>query len=230
LRDLRNNDFNAYVKDKYQNIVGPQNYREVLSRIPSTPIKNIIFNNDGNMHFTKLPPEAGFNTGDYSHGMVYADFDRDGKLDIVINNMNAPATIYKNVTTTKGHYIKIRLKGSGTNLAGLGCSVIVYTGYKKQFNTMQTTRGYFSAVEPILHYGLGQYNKIDSIKVYWDHTSMSVLKNIPVDKEMTINYSKEQKISRSIDPVHAMNMIDPNVVHHEDMDDSFNDYTKEVLL
>ncbi len=230
LRDLRNNDFNAFVKDKYQNMVGPQNYREVLSRIPSTPIKNIIFTNEGNMRFSKLPPEAGFDTGSYSHGMAYADLDRDGKLDVVINNMNAPASVYRNVSRTNGHYINIRLKGPGTNLDGLGCSVIVYTGDKKQINTMQTTRGYFSSVEPILHYGLGQVTKIDSVKVYWDHKSMSVLTNIPVDRELIINYAKEHKIPFAVDPLRGVMMTDPNVVHHEDMDDIVNDYAKQVLL
>ena len=230
LRDLRNNDFNAFVKAKYQNMVGPENYREVLGQIPSTPIKNVIFNNEGNLHFSKLPPEAGFNEGTHSHGMTYADLDRDGKLDVVINNMNAPASVYKNVSISDGHHINIRLKGPGTNLDGLGCSVIVYTGDHKQINTMQTTRGYFSSVEPVLHFGLGRVTRIDSIKVYWDHKSMSVLKNIPADKDLTINYAKEHKIARQVDPGHSFSMSDPNVVHHDDVDDAYNDYGKQVLL
>jgi len=230
LRDLRNNDFNAFVKTKYQNMVGPENYREVLGQIPSTPIKNVIFNNEGNLHFSKLPPEAGFNEGTHSHGMTYADLDRDGKLDIVINNMNAPASIYKNISITDGHHINIRLKGPGANLDGLGCSVIVYTGDQKQINTMQTTRGYFSSVEPVLHFGLGQATRIDSIRVYWDHKSMSVLKNVPADKDLTINYAKEHKVARHVDPDHSFFMSDPNVVHHDDVDEVFNDYAKQVLL
>ncbi|MEO6131548.1 MAG: CRTAC1 family protein, partial [Saprospiraceae bacterium] len=229
-RDVRNNDFNEFVKNKYQNRVGPQNYLELLDKLPSTPIKNIIFSNDGNMHFTKLPPEAGFSNGDFSNGMAYADLDKNGKLDVIINHVNAPASIYKNVSQTNGHYLTVKLKGPGSNLDGLGCSVTVYTGDKKQIGTMQTTRGYFSSMEPILHFGLGQFANVDSVKVYWDHKSMSVIRNVPADRELKVNYDKEKKVDFKSDPLNGSMMKDAHVVQHEDVDDPFNDYEKEVLL
>ncbi len=230
LRDLRNNDFNVYVKEKYQNMVGPENYLEVLKNIPSTPIPNILFNNDGNMHFSKLPPESGFSTGDFSHGMAIVDLDRDGRMDVVVNNSNAPASIYRNETQTNGHYINIRLKGPGTNLAGLGCSVMLYAGGKKQINTMQTTRGYFSCSEAVLHFGLGNAAKIDSIKVYWDHKSMTVLKNEPVDRELVINYAKEHKVAFTVDPIHGQAANVEELCDHQHTEEIFDDYQLQVLL
>lgn len=230
LRDLRNNDFNKYVKDKYQNMVGPDNYLEVLKNIPSTPIRNVIFANEGDMRYIKLPPEAGFDQGDFSHGMAVVDLDRDGKLDVVVNNANAPASIYKNSTQTDGHYVAVRLKGPGSNLAGLGCSVMVYAGGKKQINTMQTTRGYFSASEPVLYFGLGSVDKIDSIKVYWDHKSMSVIKNAHIDKEITIQYAKENKLPFRADPLNGVAVQDARLINHFHTENIFDDYQLQVLL
>ena len=230
LRDLRNNDFNNFVKEKYQNMVGPDNYREVLANIPVTPIPNYIFSNDGNMHFTKLPPEAGFNTGDFSHGMAVVDLNQDGLMDVVVNNANAPAAIYQNASATNGNYINIRLKGPGTNLAGLGCSVMVYANGKKQINTMQTTRGYFSASEAVLHFGLGNTDHIDSIKIYWDHKSMTVLKNIKGKKDLLIRYDKEDKIPFAADPAPGVNVVDAALSVYKHEEQVYDDYQLQVLL
>jgi len=162
--------------------------------------------------------------------MAYADFDGDGLMDVVVNNENSPATIYKNITQTGGHYINIKLEGPGKNKEGLGCSVIVYSGKNKQFNTMQTTRGYFSSVEPMLHFGLGSAGVVDSIKVFWNHESISVLKNIKADKTITIHFSKEKKIPFTPVPPPGMQADTINVGDFVQQESPFDDYRDQVLL
>jgi hypothetical protein len=230
LRDLQNNDFNTMVKSKYQGMVGPENYRDILRDLPSNPVANIIFRNDGHLQFNKLAPEAGFDTPGFSHGMVYCDLNGDGLLDVVINNMNAPASVYKNVSTTNGHFLKIKLKGPKGNPDGLGCSVIVYANGKKQVNTMQTSRGYFSAVEPILHFGTGTSARIDSIKVYWDAGTMSLIKNIKADQTLTIDFNHEKRIPRVIDPLSSFASADQNLADFLHQETNFDDYRDQVLL
>jgi hypothetical protein len=230
LRDLQNNDFNKMVKDRYKGMVGPDNFREILNNLPSNPVPNIIYSNDGQMKFTKLAPEAGFKTPGFSHGMIYSDLDGDGKLDVVINNMNAPASVYKNTSSTNGHYLKIKLKGPGKNLQGLGCSVIVYSGDKKQIQTMQTSRGYFSAVEAELYYGLGAASTADSIKIFWRHDEMTVLKNVKVDKLLTVDYAKEKKIPFRPDPVAGVSVSSMELITGLFWEKDYNDYKDQVLL
>ena len=230
LRDMQNNDFNTMVKSEYKGMIGPDNYLKILNDLPSNPVPNVIFQNDGGMQFTRLPEQAGFDSPGFSHGMVYADLNNDGLQDVVINNMNAPASVYKNVSTTNGHYLNVRLKGPKGNPDGLGYSVIVYVGGKKQFNTMQNTRGYFSAVESILHYGLGTATSVDSIKVYWDAQSMSVVKNIKGDQTFTIDYNKATKIPFQTDEsdwLASVNEQSAEFVHRET---DFDDYKDQVLL
>ncbi len=230
LRDLQNNDFNTMVKSRYKGMVGPENYLDILKELPSNPVANIIFRNDGQMQFSKLSPEAGFDTPGFSHGMVYSDLNGDGLLDVVINNMNAPASIYKNVSTTNGHYLKIKLKGPKGNPDGLGCSVIVYTHGKKQINTMQTSRGYFSAVEPILHFGIGTSTAVDSVKVYWDAKTMSVENKIDADQMLTIVYDKAKKIPFAVDPQSTFTASSVKGVEFIHQEKNFDDYNDQILL
>ncbi len=230
LRDLQNNDFNTMVKSRYQGMVGPENYLDILKALPSNPVANIIYSNEGHLQFKKLAPEAGFDTPGFSHGMVYSDLNGDGLLDVVINNMNAPASIYKNTSTTNGHYLKIKLKGPKGNPDGLGCTVVVYSGNKKQINTMQTSRGYFSAVESILHFGVGTTTLVDSVKIYWDAKQMSLLKNIKTDQMIAIDYMKEDKLPFRIDPMNTLAAVDKKLADFQHKESNYNDYKEQVLL
>jgi len=86
LRDLKNNDFSTYVVQKYAGQIGPNNIQDALSKMPSNPISNLLYQNKGNLQFADVSNTSGFDFKGFSHGMAYADFDQDGKMDVVVNN------------------------------------------------------------------------------------------------------------------------------------------------
>ena len=100
---------------------------------------------------------------------AYADLDNDGDLDLVVNNLNKQAGIYRNETdkSISSHYLKIRLRGNNKNTFGLGAKLWCYTKDKTQFLEQMPTRGYQSSVSEILHFGLGRFTVADSLKIKW---------------------------------------------------------------
>ena len=228
-RDMKNNDFNAFVKRKFQGQVGPSNYLEVLDSLPSSPVANKLFQNHGGLKFDDISDKSGFNLKGFSHGMAVADFNQDGLMDVVVNNMNAPASIYRNVSTTpRQHWLTVALTGPAGNANGLGASVTVFFDGQRQTRTMQTTRGYFSSSPPILHFGVGAATSVDSVRVHWFAREYSIVKSPEVDRQLNIAYSS------AIQSPHLANetttMDAEGEIGERHLEAQFDDYASQVLL
>jgi hypothetical protein len=150
MKDMKNNDFNQYVANRYGGMVGPANYLEVLDQMPSNAVPNILFQNEGYPQLMKVGSKSGFEFEGFSHGMALADLNADGRMDVVVNNMNAPAGIYKNSTSNDHKSIWVAIKGINQNTHGLGCTIDWVSGDRKGTHCMQTTRGFLSSSEPVL--------------------------------------------------------------------------------
>ena len=102
-----------------------------------------------------------------SNGAAYADLDNDGDLDLVTNNINQAAFVYQNTSQANAshQYLQVKLAGAGKNTAGMGAKVVVYNKGEQQYQEQMTSRGFQSSVSDILHFGLGNYLTIESIKV-----------------------------------------------------------------
>jgi hypothetical protein len=190
LRDYTNLDFLKYMGDYIQNNQGKiqrQNILELVQKIPSSNVTNYIFKNEGRLLFTNKTGEWGLDQPLNSNGAAYADLDNDGDLDLVINNINAPASIYQNNTDiSKNHFLKLKLVGEGLNRNGHGAKITVYQGDILQFAEQMPTRGYQSSVSPIVHFGLGERKIIDSIKIEWISGKWELLREINVNQLITL--------------------------------------------
>ncbi len=154
--------------------------------------RNFLFKNNGDLTFTNKAKEWGLTDLSFSNGAAYADLDNDGDLDIVMNNLNAPAFIYKNnskhsKTSNTTNSLVIRLNGNRQNAYGTGAKVSVWSNGKLQYAEHCTQRGYLSNVDSRLFFGLGPSNTIDSVQICWVSGNKQLLKNITANKLLVLN-------------------------------------------
>jgi len=228
LRDLRNNDFINSNSQNGKFAVNKDNYQTVLNRIPSTPVANFIYQNNGDLNFKNITNASGFYEKTFSSGMAYGDLDNDGDMDIVINNTNAQASIFKNETPSK-NYINIKLKGSKSNTSALGATIEVFSDDFRQIATLNNARGYMSSSQLMSHFGLNNYTKIDSIIINWNHKEFTKITNPEINKIITVDYKSVQKQPRKIKQLTKAkdNALKLPYVHKEN---TFDDYATQVLL
>ncbi|MDH7447931.1 VCBS repeat-containing protein [Aquimarina sp. 2201CG14-23] len=165
----------------------------LIGELPDKKTANYFYRNSGDLTFEDVSDSWAKNTPTYSNGAVYADLDNDGDLDIITNNINQNAFVYQNHSDKlqgNNNYLKLKLKGSKGNLNAIGAKATVFTSDDIQISEVHATRGYLSSVTPVLHFGLGKHNSIDSIQVNWPDGSKSIHKNIQVNTSISLSKNK----------------------------------------
>ena len=228
-KDVRNNDFLTGLYEKLK--TDSQDFFDMSKLAPSNPLPNYIYKNKNGYEFENVTKKWGFDMPSFSHGLSYADLDNDGDLDIVSNNMETEASIYKN--NTNGNYLKVELEGSSKNTFGYGTKVIIYHNNKIQIEENTVTRGYFSSKEPKLFFGLGKEKTIDSMRVIWPDNKTLTYNDIDVNKTIRVKYSKtsdlyvNNKTSKTVLINENAKDIGIDYIHNEN---EFDDFAEEVLL
>ena len=167
--------------------------KEALKRMPKGNVTNYVFQGAADLQFKNRSSDWIENDSIISNGSGYADIDNDGDLDVITNNTNAIASLYINKTDAKSNYLKLKLRFTGKNTFGIGAKVISYSKGKKQFKELQTTRGFQSSSEPIIHFGYGKTTKVDSLVVVWPDKTYQTLKNVKTSQTLTIKASQNRK-------------------------------------
>ncbi|XWW47493.1 VCBS repeat-containing protein [Fibrella sp. USSR17] len=199
-RDLTNADFTKYLSDQEQMQRGTS-MLDQLKQMPSTPTKNYIFRNvsgfqPDSIAFQNRQKEWGFDENTRSNGCAYADLDNDGDLDLVTNNLNEPARMYRNTQRDQqeGHFLKIKLKGSASNPFGVGATVTVSQG-GNQLQTQENypTRGYLSASHDALLFGLPDGEKTVTVQVRWPDGQIDNVPGSGPDQTLIVTYRPGQR-------------------------------------
>ncbi len=235
-RDIRNSDFLAKFKDMVDKQTVPAELTKIINMIPSTPMSNFMFHNDGQLHFSDKAKDWGLSQLSFSNGCAYADFDLDGDLDIVVNNVDAEAYVYENKAQTAGrHFLQFDLKSTKSHRPTEGTRVNLYAGGKLlQTEYYHPVRGFMSSSETVVHFGLGSTAAIDSAVFIWPDRNVSVMPQPTVDKRLLVDQDEMKKV-RKFTPADTRGdwvtdhtaSITPAFVHKEN---NYDDYIHQLLL
>ncbi len=199
-RDMTNRDFVKFYANerlKYLRGEGSDNMFRMLQSIPVTPVHDYLYINNGDLRFSDVSIAAGFDKQTLSNGAAYADLDNDGDLDLVVNHLNAPAEIFRNMLVENrqgGNWIKLDLKGNGKNSHALGAVVNIYTPKGAVHLENYPVHGYQSSMQIPMQTGLPS-SQIDSVVIRWPDGLKKTLKNVKSNSLHTISYQTDQKLA-----------------------------------
>ncbi|WP_020602952.1 VCBS repeat-containing protein [Spirosoma spitsbergense] len=206
--------------------------RQGATKMPSINKPNRFFRNRHDLTFDDVTASWFGTESSLSNGASYADLDRDGDLDLVVNNINQPAFILQN-NTANTHYVQLKLRGPAQNLFGLGADVTVYSRGLTQTYHQAVTRGYQSSGDYIIHVGLGSASQLDSVRVVWPDGKAQTLTNPPINQLLTLEHGQARTIPARPQPAPSTLLTDVteasglNFTHQEE---PYLDYNQEPLL
>ena len=203
-RDVSDHDFMTYREQAYS----VSTKSETLAQIPQIKISNYGFHNNGNLTFSDATKAWGLDEPTFSNGAAYADLDNDGAMDLIVNNINDKAFIYRNTARAKykdaSNFLEVNFSGSAKNRQGLGAMVeIFYQGNKHQVFENNPYRGYVSTQQSVAHFGLSHVAVLDSVVVKWPEGLKQTLKKVKSNQILRVIY-KDAKTSYSwVQPIIA---------------------------
>lgn len=168
--------------------------KKLMDAMPSGPVSNAIFKNEGQLHFTYQSEAWGLDELTFSNGSAYGDLDNDGDLDLVTNNVDQAAGLYRNnATLERGRGFSISLQYKGANVHGIGTKVIIVADSLRSMFEYYPAKGFqsCSAVPPF--FGVGARGELDSVIVIWPNGETSVRTQISTEIPYSVRYEEAGK-------------------------------------
>ena len=240
-RDVTSQDYIAFLGNDQTMLAATRGQRvdfmNLIKAMSSTKLRNYAFRNNGDLTFTKLSAAWGVDQPSFSNGAAYGDLDGDGAPDLVVNNVNDEAFIYRNNARAQlpaNHYLQVRLTADSANPFAVGARVTLRTRDRQFMQELEPTRGFQSSVDYTLTFGVGRVDTLESVTVDWPDGRTSNMSHIGTNQRLTIRESDSSTAKRPVSPsAHRPIFTDVTAsvgldfVHREN---EFVDFDREQLI
>ena len=238
-QDITNLDFIKFSERTSRMGTAEANKKErldMLAKIPGIKVHKYAYRNNGNLTFTDQSEPWGLSSLAYSNGAAYADLDNDGDLDLITNNIDEPASVFRNSKNDGKdivNFLRIGFAGPSLNREGLGTKVYLRNKGALQYQYFTPFRGFLSSMEPYLHFGLGNISLMDSLEVIWPDGNAQVLRNVKSNQVLILKYSdaaqpvKTNKIST---PLLFTETTEASAINYVHTENDFVDFKVQPLL
>lgn len=195
-RDVTDHDFGAY-RSSVSNLITPL---DLQAQIPQIKVPKFGFKNNGDLTFSDYSKQWGVNVPAFTNGGAYGDLDNDGDLDLVLNNIDDQAFVFKNTLNDHeeklSNYLAIKVIGSRKNPDAFGATITAYFDGKAQTAQIVSARGYISTSDNRVHFGLGNATKVDSVVINWGANRRTVHTNLPINQLAEVRFDSKTPVTK----------------------------------